>query len=56
LHRGTPNLTETPRALLTIRYVRRWYADDSREVNSLPLAVWQSLTAEQRSTMRFPVV
>ncbi|MGC9948085.1 MAG: phytanoyl-CoA dioxygenase family protein [Bryobacteraceae bacterium] len=56
LHRGTPNLTETPRALLTIRYVRRWYADDSREVNSLPLAVWQSLTAEQRSMMRFPVV
>ena len=49
LHRGTPNLTDTPRALLSIRYVRRWYADCSREVNPLPLAVWQSLTAEQQS-------
>ena len=32
LHRGTPNRTDTPRFLLSIRYVRRWYADDSREV------------------------
>ena len=39
LHRGTPNTTETPRALVTIRYVRRWYADDSREVNLLPLGL-----------------
>jgi ectoine hydroxylase-related dioxygenase (phytanoyl-CoA dioxygenase family) len=54
LHRGTPNLTDTPRALLTIRYVRRWYADWSREVQSIPPAVWQSLTPEQQSLMRFP--
>ena len=54
LHRGTPNVTDTPRALLTIRYVRRWYADDSRAVNRIPLAVWQSLTPEQQSIMRFP--
>jgi ectoine hydroxylase-related dioxygenase (phytanoyl-CoA dioxygenase family) len=55
LHRGTPNVTDTPRALLTVRYVRRWYADYSREVNTLPLAVWQSLTTEQQSIMRFPL-
>jgi len=55
LHHGTPNVTDTPRALLTIRYVRRWYADDSREVNSIPLSVWQSLTTEQQSMMRFPI-
>jgi hypothetical protein len=55
LHRGTPNLTGTPRALVTIRYVRRWYADDSREVNPIPLPVWQSLRADQQSIMRFPV-
>jgi ectoine hydroxylase-related dioxygenase (phytanoyl-CoA dioxygenase family) len=55
LHRGTPNRTGTPRALLTIRYVRRWYADDSREVNSIPRKIWESLTSEQRSVMRFPV-
>ncbi|MGA2741575.1 MAG: phytanoyl-CoA dioxygenase family protein [Bryobacteraceae bacterium] len=54
LHRGTPNVTDTPRPLLTIRYVRRWYADYSRDVNSIPLAVWQSLTPEQREVMRFP--
>jgi len=55
LHRGTPNVTDTPRALLTIRYVRRWYADYSREVNTLPLALWQSLTTEQQSIIRFPL-
>lgn len=55
LHRGTPNMTDTPRALLTIRYVRRWYADSSREVEVIPQKVWQALTAEQQALMRFPV-
>ena len=55
LHRGSPNKTDTPRALVTIRYVRRWYADSSREINFLPRAVWASLTQEQQSVMRFPV-
>ena len=55
LHRGTPNSTDTPRALLSIRYVRRWYADGSREVNPIPLAVWQSLSREQQKIMRFPI-
>jgi ectoine hydroxylase-related dioxygenase (phytanoyl-CoA dioxygenase family) len=55
LHRGAPNTTDTPRALATIRYVRRWYADHSREVNPIPRSVWQSLTAEQQNMMRFPV-
>ena len=55
LHRGTPNVTDTSRPLVTIRYVRRWYADDSRDVNPVPRAVWQSLTTAQRSMMRFPI-
>lgn len=55
LHRGTPNTTDMPRALVTIRYVRRWYADDSRDVEAIPRAVWESLTAEQQSVMRFPI-
>jgi ectoine hydroxylase-related dioxygenase (phytanoyl-CoA dioxygenase family) len=55
LHRGTPNTTGTPRALVTIRYVRRWYADNSREVTPIPRAVWQSLTAAQRAILRFPI-
>jgi ectoine hydroxylase-related dioxygenase (phytanoyl-CoA dioxygenase family) len=55
LHRGSPNKTDIPRALVTIRYVRRWYADSSREVNLLPRAVLESLTQEQQSVMRFPV-
>jgi hypothetical protein len=37
-----------PRALATVRYVRRWYADDSREVNAIPNTIWQSLTQEVR--------
>lgn len=56
LHRGSPNLTDTPRALVSIRYVRRWYADDSREVNPMPRDLWESLTPEQQSMMRFPIV
>ncbi len=55
LHRGTPNATDEPRALVTIRYVRRWYADGSREVNPIPLAVWERLTEDQRRVMRFPL-
>jgi len=55
LHRGTPNTTDTPRALATIRYVRRWYADASREVEQFPRATWESLTAEEQSVMRFPI-
>ncbi len=55
LHRGTPNATDMPRALVTVRYVRRWYVDDSREVNPLPQSVWQTLTPEQQSLMRFPL-
>ena len=55
LHRGSPNLTVTPRALATIRYVRHWYVDSSREVSLMPRAVWDSLTAEQQGVMRYPV-
>lgn len=55
LHRGTPNTTDIPRALVTIRYVRHWYADGSRETNPVPKAVWQSLTVEQQDIMRFPI-
>jgi len=55
LHRGTPNMTDVPRALVTVRYVRRWYADSSRDVNAIPGSVWKSLTKEQQETMRFPI-
>ena len=55
MHRGTPNSSDIPRALVTVRYVRRWYADDSREVNAIPGAVWRSLTQEQQELMRFPI-
>jgi ectoine hydroxylase-related dioxygenase (phytanoyl-CoA dioxygenase family) len=55
LHRGTPNNTPTARPLVTIRYVRRWYADDSREVNPIPAAIWRTMSLEQQSMMRFPL-
>lgn len=55
LHRGTPNTTDLPRPLATIRYVRRWYADGSREVNPVPASVWESLRLEQQSSLRFPL-
>lgn len=55
LHRGTPNKTDVPRLLVTIRYVRNWYYDNSREVNSIPITVWESLSSEQKNLLRFPV-
>ena len=55
VHRGTPNTTDTPRALVTIRYVRRWYADASRDVEAIPRTTWDSLSAEQQGMMRFPL-
>ena len=55
LHRGTPNRTDAPRPLVTIRYVRRWYADYSRDVTTVPRKVWESLTTEQQTMMRFTV-
>jgi ectoine hydroxylase-related dioxygenase (phytanoyl-CoA dioxygenase family) len=55
VHRGTPNTTDTPRALASIRYVRRWYTDDSREVASIDPATWRTLTPAQQELMRFPV-
>ena len=55
LHRGTPNTTDIPRALVTVRYVRRWYTDDSRDVNCIGGATWESLSPEQQRVMRFPI-
>jgi hypothetical protein len=55
VHRGTPNTTDTPRAMVTIRYVRQWYADASRDVNAIPRALCQSLSPDQQSLMRFPL-
>ena len=55
VHRGTPNVTDTPRVLVTIRYVRNWYADASRDVNPLSRTTWESFTAEQQKLLRFPI-
>ena len=52
---GTPNTTDVPRALITVRYVRQWYADTSRKAKAIPNVIWQSLTPEQRQIMRFPI-
>jgi hypothetical protein len=55
LHRGSPNTTATPRALASIRYVRRWYTDSSRDVAPLSRSVLDSLTPAQQAMMRFPL-
>jgi ectoine hydroxylase-related dioxygenase (phytanoyl-CoA dioxygenase family) len=55
LHRGSPNTTAGPRPVVSIRYVRRWYTDGSREIASIPRSVWESLSVEQRAVMRFPL-
>lgn len=37
------------------RYVRRWYADDSRDVSAIPRAVRESLTKEHQSVLRYRI-
>lgn len=54
LHRGTPNRTDAPRPLVSLRYVRRWFYDTSRDVEVVSDAVWQSLSPDQQALMRFP--
>lgn len=56
LHRGTPNTTPLPRPLVTIRYVRDWYADASRDVATIPVNVWKTLTPGQQKIMRFAIL
>jgi ectoine hydroxylase-related dioxygenase (phytanoyl-CoA dioxygenase family) len=55
IHRGSPNRSITARALVSIRYVRSWYDDKSRDVSLMPQQVWESLTSEQQNMMRFSV-
>ena len=55
LHRGSPNMSIAPRALVSIRYVRSWYDDKSRDVSLMPHVMWESLTSDQQNMMRFPV-
>ena len=56
LHRGTPNTNHTPRAMVSIRYVRSWYSDASRDVEAIPRKIWNGLTDEQKGLMRFPLL
>ena len=56
LHRGSPNTTAAPRAMVSVRYVRPWYADGSREAGGLPQVVWDLLTPAQQQLMRFAVL
>lgn len=55
LHRGSPNTCDIPRALVSLRYVRSWFIDNSREVESIPRALWHSLKLEQQALLRFPL-
>ena len=55
LHRGSPNRTGAPRPLVGIRYVRPWYSDDRRPVNSIPRKLWDILSTEEQSILRFPI-
>lgn len=55
LHRGTPNRTNTPRFLVSTRFVRSWYSDRRRDVRAIPRALWESLPPGCQHIMRFPV-
>jgi ectoine hydroxylase-related dioxygenase (phytanoyl-CoA dioxygenase family) len=52
LHRGTPNLTETPRPMVVIGYSRAWYFRPEVRVE-VPRAVFESLPARAKRLLRF---
>ena len=56
LHRGTPNLTETPRPMVVLGYIRRWLLRPEVSIR-IPRAVYERLSERARFLLRFnPVV
>jgi hypothetical protein len=56
VHRGTPNLTETPRPMVVIGYSRRWLYRPEVQVR-VPRSTYESMSERGRQLVRFnPVV
>jgi ectoine hydroxylase-related dioxygenase (phytanoyl-CoA dioxygenase family) len=55
LHRGTPNLTDTPRPMVVVGYVRPWLHTPKVELR-VPRASYDALDAEVRRLLRCEVV
>jgi hypothetical protein len=51
LHRGTPNLTHTPRPMVVIGYSRSWYYRPEVKID-VPESVYQRLGAKARRLLR----
>jgi hypothetical protein len=51
LHRGTPNLTQTPRPMVVIGYSRSWYFRPEVQID-VPESVYQSLSAKAKRLLR----
>jgi ectoine hydroxylase-related dioxygenase (phytanoyl-CoA dioxygenase family) len=52
LHRGTPNLTETPRPMVVIGYSRSWYFRPEVQVQ-VPRAVFAALPGRAQGLLRY---
>jgi hypothetical protein len=56
VHRGTPNLTDTPRPMVVIGYSRRWYFRPEVQIR-IPQGSWDGLSELGRRLLRYnPVV
>jgi hypothetical protein len=52
LHRGTPNLTETPRPMVVLGYSRRWLLRPEVSIR-VPRDAWPALSERARFLLRF---
>jgi ectoine hydroxylase-related dioxygenase (phytanoyl-CoA dioxygenase family) len=52
LHRGTPNMTQTPRPMVVIGYSRSWYFRPEVKVD-VPEEVYQGLTSRSKRLLRY---
>jgi hypothetical protein len=49
LHRGSPNMTNTPRPVAVIAYSRHWFIRGHRERNRIPSEIFDTLSEEQQT-------
>jgi ectoine hydroxylase-related dioxygenase (phytanoyl-CoA dioxygenase family) len=56
LHRGTPNMTDTPRPMCVIGYSRKWLLRPEVSIN-VPREVWETLSPSAQKMLRYnPII
>ena len=52
LHRGSPNVTDTPRPVAVISFLRSWYTRERVDAHPISQSVWDTLSNREKQLMR----